>query len=45
MPSDGMANFEAYAHLVNVDLDKNRYRFYTPTWQPSLFGGLALVRS
>src|SRR5450756_561349 len=45
MPSDGMANFEAYAHLVNVDPDKNRYRFYTLSWQPSLFGGLALVRS
>ena len=45
MPSDGVVHFQAYAHLVNVDPDKNRYRFYTLTWQPSLFGGLALVRS
>src|SRR5450759_3911736 len=43
--ADGAVHFNTYAHLVNVDPDKNRYRFYTLTWQPSLFGGLALVRS
>ena len=44
MPSDGVVHFQAYAHLVNVDPDKNRYRFYTLTWQPSLFEGGAIVR-
>ena len=43
-PSYGIARFQAYAHLVNVDPDKNRYRFYTLTWQPSLFEGGAIVR-
>ena len=42
---NGVVHFKAYAHLVSVDPDKNRCRFYTLTWQPSLFGGLALVRS
>ena len=36
--------FATIAHLVNVDPDKNRYRFYQLTWQPSLFGGGAIVR-
>ena len=43
--SNGVVHFKAYAHLSSVDPAKNRYRFYTLTWQPSLFGGLALVRS
>lgn len=29
--TDGAIHFKAYAHLVNVDPDKNRYRFYTLT--------------
>lgn len=31
-------------HFVSVDLTKNRARFYTLCWQPSLWGGGALVR-
>ena len=45
MSADGAIHFNTYVHLVSVDLNKNRHRFYTFTWQPSLFGGLALVRS
>jgi predicted DNA-binding WGR domain protein len=44
-PSYGIARFKAYAHLVSIDPSKNRYRFYTLTWQPALFEGSALVRS
>jgi hypothetical protein len=44
VPSDGAVHFNTYAHLVNVDPTKNRRRFYTLTWQPSLFGGGAIVR-
>ena len=44
VPADGIVHFKAYAHLVSVDPDKNRYRFYQLTWQPVLFGGGAIVR-
>ena len=44
MSADGAIHFNTYAHLVSVDPDKNRYRFYTLTWQPSLFEGGAIVR-
>jgi hypothetical protein len=29
--ADGAVHFNTYAHMVNVDPDKNRYRFYTLT--------------
>ena len=44
MPTDGIVHFNVYAHLVSIDPDRNRYRFYTLAWQPSLFGGGAIVR-
>ena len=37
--------FQAYARLVSVDPAKNRFRFYTMTWQPMLWGGGVLVRN
>jgi predicted DNA-binding WGR domain protein len=36
--------FQAYARLVSVDAAKNRFRFYTMTWQPLLWGGGVLLR-
>jgi len=44
IPADGVLHFNVYAHLVSIDPAKNRYRFYTLTWQAALFDGLALVR-
>ncbi len=44
VPADGVVHFDVYAHLESIDPDKNRCRFYTLTWQPSLFGGGAIVR-
>ena len=41
---DGLASFRAYARFVSVDATKNRYRFYSLSWQPALWGGGALVR-
>ena len=38
------ARFQAYARLVSVDPVRNRFRFYTMTWQPTLWGGGALLR-
>lgn len=42
--TDGVVDFNVYVHLASVDPSRNRYRFYTLTWQPSLFGGGAIVR-
>jgi predicted DNA-binding WGR domain protein len=39
------AGFRAYLRLVSVDASHNRFRAYTLTWQPGLFGGGALRRS
>lgn len=39
-----VVHFRAYAHLVSIDPQRNRHRFYTLTWQPSLFGGGAIVK-
>ena len=44
VPADGVVHFNVYAYLVSVDPSLNRYRFYTLSWQPSLFGGGAIVR-
>ena len=40
-----VVRFQAYARLVSVDPAKNRFRFYTMTWQPSLWGGGVLLRN
>jgi predicted DNA-binding WGR domain protein len=37
--------FKAYARFVSVDSTTNRFRFYSLTWQPSLWGGGVLTRS
>ena len=37
--------FTAYARFVSVDPTANRFRFYSLTWQPSLWGGGVLTRS
>ena len=42
--SNEVVHFKAYAHLLSVDATRNRYRFYTLTWHPSLFGGGAILR-
>jgi predicted DNA-binding WGR domain protein len=42
---DNVASFQAYARFVSVDPARNRYRFYSLTWQPSLWGGGALIRT
>lgn len=34
-----LARFEVELRLISIDPGKNRYRSYTLTWQPSLFGG------
>ena len=39
------AAFRARVHLTSVDPARNRYRFYSLSWQPLLFGGGALIRS
>lgn len=43
-PTDAIVHFNVYAHLVSIDPSRNRYRYYTLTWQPSIFGGGAIVR-
>jgi predicted DNA-binding WGR domain protein len=42
---DRVARFQLHARLVSVDPSKNRFRFYTLTWQPGLWGGGALTRN
>ena len=40
-----LAGFHAYIRFESVDPAENRRRFYDLTWQPTLFGEGALVRS
>ena len=40
-----VARFRARVRLTSVDPARNRYRFYSLTWQPMLFGGGALIRT
>ncbi len=40
-----LADFRAYVRFENVDAAENRHRFYDLTWQPTLFGDGALVRT
>ena len=35
--------FTAYTHLVSIDRDRNRARFYRLQWQPTLWDERALV--
>jgi predicted DNA-binding WGR domain protein len=44
VPAEGAAHFNVYVYLVSIDPSRNRCRFYTLTWQPSLFEGGAIVR-
>ena len=47
--ADGMtetlAGFHAYIRFESVDPAENRRRYYDLTWQPTLFGDGALVRT
>ena len=43
--TETLAGFRAYIRFESVDLAENRRRFYDLTWQPTLFGDGALVRS
>ena len=40
-----LAGFRAYVRFEHVDPAENRHRFYDLTWQPTLFGEGALVRT
>ena len=40
-----LAGFQVYVRFENVDPAENRHRFYDLTWQPTLFGDGALVRT
>ncbi len=40
-----LARFTASARFVSVDPATNRFRFYSLSWQPMLFGGGALIRT
>ena len=41
---ESVANFRAYARFVSVEPARNRFRFYSLSWQPALWGVGALVR-
>src|SRR5438105_838670 len=38
-------DFRAYAYFTSIDPRANRQRFYVLTWQPTLFGDGALVKT
>jgi predicted DNA-binding WGR domain protein len=40
-----LAQFHSYVYFTSIDPARNRYRFYTLTWQPGLLGEVSLVRS
>ena len=40
-----LTTFSAYVRFESVDPAENRHRFYDLTWQPTLFGEGALVRT
>ena len=44
-PAGDLGQFKAYLRLVSVDAARNRFRFYSLSWHPMLWGGGALVRS
>src|SRR3954447_23934936 len=37
--------FQQYALFTSIDPDENRQRFYRLSWQPLLWGDIALIRS
>jgi predicted DNA-binding WGR domain protein len=41
----GGVPFVPFARFVSVDPTKRRFRFYELRWQPTLWGGVALVRA
>src|SRR3712207_6628208 len=43
--TETLAGFRAYIRFESVDPAENRRRFYDLTWQPTLFGEGALVRT
>ena len=43
--TETLAAFQASVRFAYVDPAANRHRFYDLTWQPTLFGDGALVRS
>ena len=43
--TETLATFSAYVRFESVDPAENRRRFYDLTWQPTLFGEGALVRT
>ncbi len=43
--TETLATFSAYVRFESSDPAENRRRFYDLTWQPTLFGDGALVRT
>ena len=43
--SDIDIRFGRYVRLESIDLERNRFRFFTLCWQPTLWNGPALVRT
>ena len=43
--TETLAGFHAYVRFESSDPVANRHRFYHLTWQPTLFGEWALVRT
>ena len=43
LSSPPAVQFTCYAQFESIDLEKNRARFYTLTWQPTLWGGGAVI--
>ena len=43
--TETLADFHAYIRFESVDPAENRRRYYDLTWQPTLFGDGALVRT
>ncbi len=43
--TETLVGFGAYVRFEHVDPAENRHRFYDLTWQPTLFGEGALVRT
>ncbi len=43
--TETLVTFSAYVRFEHVDPAENRHRFYDLTWQPTLFGDGALVRT
>lgn len=43
-PVPCLTNFQLYARFESMDPERNRARFYDLQWQPTLWGGGALIR-